>query len=190
MNGEEKSAAAEILEYERNVATALRRLARRTNYEPATSDTPLYAVIEAEEGQLDEWGIRNETVRTLFAYLLGDGPHPAQVLRRLYAIGSHMMIEPFCLLNLREKALMLGDSHGAQHWRMKRICTDPLLRKGARSVKAPGQKGARASAAAAVAQRGNHNRRGGRASRDEARGFSSNGHGAVAPKTRPKTKRP
>ena len=119
--------------------TALRSLKRRTNYEPSAVDTPLYQLLEAEEGNLDEWGIRNEAIRTFFAYLLADGPHPAQILRRLFACGSHMMIEPFCLLNLREKGLMLGDSHGAQHWRMKRICTDPLMRKGAVSVRAPGQ---------------------------------------------------
>ncbi len=162
-NGKAKSAAEELLHYERGVNAALRRLRNRTHYEPATDHTPLHALIEAEGGELDEWGIRNESLRKLFAYLLGDGPHPAQILRRLYAVGSHMMIEPFCLMTLREKGLMLGDSHGAQHWRMKRICTNPLMRKGAKSIKAPGQKSAKASAAAAAAAQGNHNRSNGSA---------------------------
>lgn len=57
---------------------------------------------------------------------------------------------------------------------MKRICTDPLLRNGAKSVKAPGQKGLHAQAAAAAAQKGNHNR--------------SNGSAAVEGKSKRKTK--
>lgn len=157
---DQPSAAAEILQYERDVNVALRRLARRTRYEPASNETPLSRLLETEDGALDEWGIRNETIRTFFDYILADGPHPAQILRRLYAVGSHMMIRPFCEMTLREKAMMLGDSHGAQHWRMKRICIDPLLRNGAKSVKAPGQKGLHAQAAAAAAQKGNHNRAG------------------------------
>ena len=173
----ETSAAREILDYEREVAEALRRLRRRTKYEPATVDTPMYDVLGASvDGSLDEWSIRNETVRKLFEYFLGDGPHPAQILRRIFAIGAHMMIEPFCLLNLRERALMMGDSHGAQHWRTKRICTDPLMRKGALSVKAPGQKGAAASAAASEAQQGNHNR--------------ANAHGGAGKRKKTKRRKP
>ncbi|HEY3839261.1 MAG TPA: hypothetical protein VGL72_21960, partial [Bryobacteraceae bacterium] len=91
-------AEAEILRYERNVEQALRRMARRTNHEVATVDTPLSELLESEDGSLDDWAVRNETIRKFFSYLLGDGPHPAQVLRRLYAIGAHMMIPPFSLL--------------------------------------------------------------------------------------------
>lgn len=156
---EHESASAEILRYEREVNEALRRFSRRTNYEPVTTETPLSHLLETEDGALDEWGIRNEAVRKFFEYILADGPHPAAILRRLYAAGSHMMIRPFCEMTLREKAQMLGDSHGAQHWRMKRLCIDPLLRNGAKSVKAPGQKSLHAQAAASVAQKGNVNRR-------------------------------
>jgi len=115
-------------------------------------------LLESEEGQLDEWAIKNETARAILLWIASDGPHPAAILRRIYLLGDHMMVPPYCLLNLREKGKMCDDTHGAQHWRMQRICVDPLVRKGAASTKAPGQKGAKASAAASIAQQGNHNR--------------------------------
>lgn len=160
------SAEADVLRYERQVNQALRQMQHRTNYEPATVDTPLDALLASESGDLDEWGVRNETIRGFFEYILADGPHPAQILRRIFAIGAHMMIEPFCLLSLRERAMMMNESHGAQHWRVRRICTDPLMRKEARSIKAPGQKSAFAAAVAAEVQQGNTNRRNGRSARE------------------------
>ncbi|MEQ1862454.1 MAG: hypothetical protein ABMA13_21255 [Chthoniobacteraceae bacterium] len=177
------SAAGEILQYERAVTEALRRMARRTHYEPASVDTPLSALVEGEDGMLDEWGIRNETIRKFFEYLTADGPEPWQIMRRLYAAGSHMMQRPFCDLNLREKSLMFGDSHGAQHWRMKRMVIDPLMRNGARSIKAPGMKSGRAAEAAAVAATGNNNRAGGHAFKNGASGTVAAGR-----KRKPKTK--
>jgi hypothetical protein len=153
------SAAKEVLDYERDVTSALKKFYNRTHWEPNTEKTPLHDLLDKEEHELDEWAVRNETTRRLFEYFAADGPDPVNVMRRVYALGSHMSIAPFCELNLREKALMLGDSHGAQHWRMKKICVDPLRRNGAKAYKAPGQKGLGASASAAAAQQGNSNRR-------------------------------
>jgi len=157
-----KSAAREILEYEKGVNTALKRFYERTHYEATTDQTPLDALLASEEGVLDEWAVKRETAMAVLLWIAADGPHPAALLRRLYLMGDHMMIEPYCLLTLREKGALTDTSHGQPHWLMKRIITDPLMRKGAASVKAPGQKGARASAAAAAAQQGNHNRANGK----------------------------
>jgi hypothetical protein len=161
------SAAAEILRYEREVSAVMKQMARRTHYEPATADTPVSELMRSEgdmDGltEMETWAIRNETIRRFFEFILADGPEPCQVLRRLYAAGSHMMIRPFCDLTLREKALMFGESHGAQHWRMKRVVTDPLRRNGAKAIKGPGQKGSRAAESASRAQQGNSNRLGGK----------------------------
>lgn len=148
-----------LMVIERNTHEALQRLNLRTGYDVAVDDVSLESIFEPmSAGDLEEWGIRNDTVQRMFRYLTAAGPEAWNILSRIFAIGSHMMIEPFCLLNLREKALMLGESHGAQHWRMKRLCTDPLLRKGAKSIKAPGMKGLKAQASAAQAQQGNSNR--------------------------------
>lgn len=166
----------EMCALERNTHEALRAMAARTGYEAAHLDVSLESVFHPDmlSEDLEEWGIRCDTIRRFFSYLAADGPETWQILRRLFVIGAHMSIEPFCLLTVRERALMLGDSHGGQHWRMKKICTDPVLRKGGRAVKAAGQKGLRASAAAAAAQKGNCNR-----SKDrklKGRKHSVNGH--------------
>jgi hypothetical protein len=153
------TAAEEVLAYEQRVDEQLRKFYNRTEWEPSTDQTPLSHLLASEDGQLDEWAIQAETARRLLSWIAADGPHPAQLLRRLYLLGDHMMIQPYCELTLRDKAILCNNSHGTQHWLMKRICVNPLVRKGALSVKAPRQKGRAASAAAAVAQKGNTNRK-------------------------------
>jgi len=184
----EPSAAAAVLRYEEEVNTALRRFHKRTHYEPTTDETPLDALLASEEGMLDEWAVKRETAMALLLWLAADGPHPAALLRRLYLMGDHMMIEPYCLLTLREKGALTNTSHGQPHWLMKRIITDPLMRKGAASVKAPGQKGARASAAAVAAQQGNHNRANGK--RRHAQKSRRTGAAGRPSATKPPKKRP
>lgn len=150
----------EAARYEADVQSALQIVGRRRSYEQTTEDTPLTQLLASEEGQLDEWAVKNETALTLLGWLAADGPHPAQVLRRVYLLGNHLMVSPFCELTMREKAKLLNCSHGTVLWLMKRLCSDPLMRKGS-AAKGAGQKGQAASAAASVAQRGNNNRRGG-----------------------------
>lgn len=171
------SAAGEILAYEKRVNAALRSFALRTHYEAATDETPLHHLMAAEDGTLDEWGVVRQTAVRILLWLAAEGPHPGAIMKRLFVLGDHMMIEPYCKLTLREKAALLDDSHGAQLWRLKRIAVDPLMRKGCRSVKGSGQKGLRASAAAAHAQQGNSNRK-----------KKLNEHVPVERKPRPKTK--
>jgi hypothetical protein len=109
----------------------------------------------------NERGTQRETVTRLFQYFSADGIHPASVLKRVFGMGAHMAISPFSDLNLRERALMLGDSHGAQHWRMNQICVSPLVKRGNINWKAPGQKSLGARATYSERQQGNTNRRGG-----------------------------
>lgn len=160
MNDEpkEQSAAAEILAYSKRVDAALKEFAARTHYEPATNVTPLHHLLASEDGQLDEWSVVRETAVRLLQWIAAEGPHPARLLRRLFVLGDHMMIEPYCLLTLREKGKLLNESHGAQLWALNRIAVDPLMRRGCRSINGSGQKGMAARAAASDAQQGNRNR--------------------------------
>jgi hypothetical protein len=158
-----KSAAEEIVEFEKQVAKrdreaaeGLRRFHNRTHYEATTEFTPLDSLIGSEEGNRDD---RRETINRIFGFLIAKGPHPAEVLRRLFALGAHMGISPFCDLTLREKKLLLGGSHGTHHWLMKKLCEDPLRRKGAKSWKAPGQKSLKSRKRYSRCQQGNTNRR-------------------------------
>lgn len=174
---------------EEEISRGLMRFHGRTRWDACTEETPahLAAMHEGEpldamtpahaaaakdgmpldelvgsDGDLELWAIRNETVRKFFTYVAQDGLHLADVLKRLFAVGAHMGIPPFSLLTLREKELIFGDSHESHRWLMKRLCIDPLRRNGAKSIKAPGQKGTVASLAASKAQQGNSNRVGGK----------------------------
>ena len=138
----EKSAAAEILQYEREVNAALKSLKRRTDYQVPDAKTPLSELMATDEGALDEWGVRNETVRRLLIYLAQDGPDPRDVMRNLYAVGAHMGVAPFCELTLRERGLMLGSSHGGQHWRTQRLCVARCGGRGANRSWRRGRRGA------------------------------------------------
>lgn len=150
----------EISDYERDVNTSLRRFHNRTNWEPTEHKTPLDALMALEEeGSLEEWSVRADAIKQLFTYFVADGIRPSEVLGRVYAVGAHMGIEPFCLLTVRERGLMLGDSHGAQHYRMQKVCVDVLRRQGAKNFKAPGQKSLESRGSYSRAQQGNSNRK-------------------------------
>lgn len=153
-----KSALQAIKDYERDVNTALKKVARRTHYEQVTEETPLSALLESESGDLDEWALRGATIRALGNYCSQDGPEPWKVMRLFYAVMLHMGIDPYAQLTVRERALMLGDTHGAQHWRVQQFCVNRLRRAGFHSTLAPGQKGSGAAASASAAQMGNKNR--------------------------------
>lgn len=156
----ELTAEQEVKAYEAQVYEALKSFHKRTHYEPTTEQTPVDVLLASEDGTLDEWAVIRETALKIMLWIASGGPHPAELLKRLYLLGDHMMISPYCELNLREKAALCNVSHGTMHWLMKRICIDPLLRKGAVSVNAPGGKGSRAAAVASAVQQGNSNRRG------------------------------
>ena len=153
---------AQVEAREAEVQEGLKRFYTRTHWEPCTEDTPLSALMATEEGERDEWAVRNETGVRLLEWIASGGPHPAELLKRLFALGAHMYVAPFNQLNLREMGMMLGDSHAAHLWRMQRLCIDPLRRKGWHSIKAPGQKSARASEVASRVQKNNTNRKGGK----------------------------
>ena len=149
-------------EREAEVQEGLKRFYNRTHWEPCTDDTPLSQLMASEEGTLDEWAVIRETGVRMLEWIASGGPHPAELLKRLFALGAHMYVAPFNQLNLREMGMMLGDSHAAHLWRMQRLCIDPLRRKGRHSIKAPGQKSARASEVASRAQLNNTNRKDGK----------------------------
>jgi hypothetical protein len=158
----------EIEAYEERVNKALRKKPR----EAFTTETALEKIFASEESprcphcageiepphELEEWGIRNETIRRLSEFVCQDGLEPWKVLRNIYAVFAHMSLEPWSELTLREKALMLGDSHGAQHFRIEKLVA-LLRRAGAASFKAPGQKQIETRGIYSECQQGNTNRR-------------------------------
>jgi hypothetical protein len=162
----------EIKDHELAVNQALLKMSRRTSYEPSTDRTPLDDILRSEASpkcphcdkpiedspELEQWGIRIDTIKHFSDFICQDGLQPWNVLRNLYAVFSHMSLEPWVLLTLREKALILGDSHGSQHFRMEKL-VNLLRRKGAHSIKAPGQKRIETRAKFSECQQGNTNRK-------------------------------
>ena len=139
-----------IVDYERDVEKALARVNRRS-HEPSTRATALDAIFADEDAprcprcdcvvelpaSLEQFGIRVETIERLADFCSFDGVEPWNVARNLYAIFAHMGLRPWCVLTLREQSVMLGESHGSVHLRIKRSI---LRRQNAASFKAPGQK--------------------------------------------------
>lgn len=170
--GEARAAEEEIHRYELKVNTALRKMQRRESYEPSTSVTPLEEIFASEESpkcphcseaielpnELEQYGIRCETIRRLAEFCAQDGLEPWNVMRNLYAVFSHMSLPLWSALTLREKAQLLGDSHGSQHGRIE-VIVNFLRRKGAYSIKAPGQKKIESRESFSKCQQGNTNRK-------------------------------
>jgi hypothetical protein len=195
---------------EEEISAGLMRFQGRTRWEPTSEETPahelsrkegmpLNELLEAQDGELAEWATRLETIRAFFRYITFEGIDPVEVLRRLYAVGSHMGIPPFDQLTTRDKARIFGDSHEGHRWLIKELCIKPLQRLGAKSIKAPGQKGRAASVAAHHAQKGNDNRaadhvrpngENNRATKEANRGNVHAAARKISTTNKPKPKRP
>jgi hypothetical protein len=139
-------------------AKEIARYEARSHFAPAAVKMTLAELLGAEDGSLEEWGIIQDTVRRFVIYCGQDGAHPASAMRVFYAVAAQMGVEPFCLLTTRQRGALLGESHGAAHWRTKKLAEDPCRRNGAHSFRAPGAKNFHASAVAAEAAKGNRNR--------------------------------
>jgi hypothetical protein len=163
-------AEAETRRHETN--ETLRRFYGRTGWEPATTKTPLDELLAATESpkcghcgapiesppELEKWSIRNETTRRLFEFFAQDGLELHHVLRNVYAVGAHMGIAPFSELTVRERGIILGESHGTAN-NVQQDLTNLLRRKGHHSFKAPGQKNTKSGASYSACQKGNSNRK-------------------------------
>ncbi len=169
--GEVRRIEGEIASYEREVERGL-SLQRRNGIEPSTNVTPLEIIFASEQsakcphcggcielpGELEKWGIQVETVRRIEQFVSQDGLHPGSILRNLYALFRHMSLPSFEALTVRQRALILGDSHGSEH--LATLKVEKLLRrKGNLAFKAAGQKTVGSRATFSKCQQGNTNRR-------------------------------
>jgi hypothetical protein len=148
-----------VAQYEKDIKSALASFRERTHFDPAARKVSLGELMGSMDGSLEEWGITQHSIRRFLIYCTRGGTRPAEVIRTFYAIACHMAVEPFCLLTTRERGLLLGESHGAAHWRTKKFAEDPCRRNGAKSYRAPGAKRGMAAAESSKAQKGNSNRR-------------------------------
>jgi hypothetical protein len=125
--------------------------------DPVYSTTPLDELLAREGGEeVEEHLIRLEAFRRLLEYFFGDGPHPGQVIRRVFAITK--ALRPTLVLNmsLEEIGLMLGETKAAGSWRIKQLVNRPIARSCGHETNLPWQKSSTAVASYAATRRRKH----------------------------------
>lgn len=156
---------AEAAIHEQRIHTVLARVYRAGGYEAVDNRTPLSELLAAEDDAEDEREVRREGFRQALIYLFDDGPHPAAVVKRAFAMAK--AIDPVLIahMSLQDIGQMLGETRAAQSWRIKKIFSRKLTH--ARSherttrtdvTQANFQKRKGASLVYAARAKGNHNR--------------------------------
>jgi hypothetical protein len=168
-----KSAAEEIVEHRDQVAEGLRKIYAKSHFVATDEKTPLDSLLADEESPkcphckeaieapaaLEQWAIRNETIRVLYQFFAQDGPELQNVLRNVFAVGAYFRLEPWVNLTVRDRGIILDESHGTQHHTMRKNCVNLVRRKGGKSFKAPGEKSLESHGTYSMAQQGNENRK-------------------------------
>lgn len=137
-----------------------KRRARQTG-EAISTETPLDALLRAECGETaEEFEIKSEGFCQLIDYVFAKGPHPHDVMQRLYSVARS--VRPEVTLNMPGRAIaaIFGQTRAAESARTKLLLTTTFEAAGFRASALPYQKSASGCQAYAEAQRGNTNRRG------------------------------
>lgn len=113
---------------------------------------------ESEEAAL----IFLESTAWLLDFFFADGPHPAKVMRRVYAWTKKFRPANIWDAGFRDLGNLLGESHAAMGWRIGKLIDDYAAGKGVMGHKMPWQRGQDACDGYSDAQKGNVNRLGGR----------------------------
>lgn len=156
-----------------NMHAALSSYYSRTHDSPVCVDMPFDEALKAESDGLDgepgeyEMAQRRAAIRGAFRYLTAEGPNPLKIMKRLYALGRGLHIEPFQSMTMEESGMMFSETKAAHSWRMKYL-SGLIHRSGQKGVRLPGQKSPGASASYAECQKGNQNRKGTKRSRGAA----------------------
>lgn len=74
-----------------------------------------------ESEQQEEWAIRCEAFFEFLGFVFQEGPHPADVARRLYAFAKAFAPELVLTLGVRELGRLLGEAPGARKWRAEAV---------------------------------------------------------------------
>lgn len=139
------------------VAWSREQLAGRA---PAYTRTPLDEMVAREEGEpVEEHLIRLEAFRRLLALFFADGPHPGDVMRRVYAFTKALHPELILNMSCEEIGGMFGETKAAVSYRIKQLVNRPISAHSGRSAQLPWQKSSSACAKYAARAKGNQNRR-------------------------------
>lgn len=128
-----------------------------------------------------DWQQRMMGVKLAFRWILAEGFHPLKMMKRLYAVGRAMGIDPFTQLTMEEQGLMFSETKAAVSWRMK-LLSGIISRRAMAGKRLPGQKSPHSAGSYSVAQKGNDNRATGARKRQRQSSFLRSLH---VPKTNP-----
>jgi hypothetical protein len=152
---------SEASAHQRRIDAIMAKAYRREghNFAPKTAPTPLDALLAAEE-QLpdDEQRIRSEAISGFILWLFEESPHPAPVMKKLYAFVR--MVRPETLWNMpgTDIAAIFGQGRAAESARCNLLLEKLKLKAGYKNLSMPFQKSATAKQKYAEAQRGNKHR--------------------------------
>lgn len=126
----------------------------------------IFDELSGQEGRQQAEGeeamqIALETHFWLLDFLFADGPHPALVMRRLYAWVKKYRPEAVWDMGYRRLADLFGESGAAIEWRVSVLIDDYARQRGVEATKMPWQRTAEACEQYREVQKGNGNRVGG-----------------------------
>lgn len=128
--------------------------------EPVYTRTPIDEMISREDGEpLDEYLMRVEAMRDLMGYFFADGPHPAAVLKRVFAVAKAIFPELVLNMSCEEIGLLFGETKAAVSYRIKLLVNRPIAALFGHGVQLPWQKSSIACAKYREQALGNTNRR-------------------------------
>jgi hypothetical protein len=139
------------------LAAAYRRL--RSGHEAIDTHTPLDALMREEEGMpADERVVRAEAFRAILADFFADGPHPAKVMRRVFALTKAYAPELILNMTCQDLGNMFGETRAAVSWRINQLHNKRVKAAGANGTHVRFQKSETTRAKYRLAAKGNKNR--------------------------------
>lgn len=119
-------------------------------------------IIELLKDALDaNWEQRVKGMRGMMSYCFADGPHPLQVLQRVYAVAKAVYPDLVLGMSCEQLAVLCGDDGRATvSARIKRLYNEPVRKAGMNGSQLPWQKSDSATHTYAEKAKGNQNRKG------------------------------
>jgi len=121
--------------------------------------TPRDALEELEEMRESAAAVELDCYRRLMGFFFADGPHPAKVVRRVYACAKAFNPELCAHMTCQELATLLGETRAAVSWRIKAVVNHFCEARGVKALRASFQRSDESCAKYAAAARGNKSRR-------------------------------
>lgn len=128
--------------------------------EPVYTRTPIDEMISREDGEaIDAYLMRVEAMRDLMRYFFAEGPHPAAVLKRVFAVAKAIFPDLVLNMSCEEVGMLFGETKAAVSYRIKLLVNRPIAALFGHSVQLPWQKSSSACAKYRSQAMGNTNRR-------------------------------